>query len=666
MKLFHNFFIVLSILLFSSSVYSQSTHTIKGKLNAESEWVAFATVLVKSVSDSTIVKFGITDSLGTFEIKGVPEGSYFIQTNAFGYKDYVSSLLLVKTDDLDLGTLETTVNTEVLNEVSIVKMRPVIEIMPDKTVFNVENTINSTGANGFELLRKAPGVIIDNSNNIILEGKSGVQIFIDNKASILSGDDLVNFLMSLQASDIDAIEIITQPSSKFDAAGNAGIINILLKRDKRLGTNGSVGLGYVYGKNHRLNSSISLNHRNKKSNIYATYSNSLGKRWSFLDFNRLQQEIIYDSKTRTLRNGGANNAKIGADWFVGPNHTIGVLATGNLFNTSSVSKTTTLISPEGSNELLQTLIADNTTDGENYQVTGNINYRFTDTSGHEFSADADYGIYNRAANVFQPNLYLDGATGATQLENNYRMITPTNIEIITGKADYSQNFWKGKLSIGGKYSLVKTDNTFEFYDVKPNSEVLNSQRSNQFVYTENINAIYINFGKKIKPKLNLQLGLRGEQTISEGELISSQVNADDIVKRNYFNIFPSGGLTYTPNFNNIWSFTFSRRIQRPNYQSLNPFESQIDELSFAKGNPFLQPQYISNAKVSHTFKYRFNTSLSFSYVQDFFAQITDTLGDTKSFLISRNVADQTIVNLGVSLPFSVKKMVECISKCKCL
>jgi hypothetical protein len=153
----------------------------------------------------------------------------------------------------------------------------------------------------------------------------------------------------------------------------------------------------------------------------------------------------------------------------------------------------------------------------------------------------------------------------------------------------------------------------------------------------------------------VQLGLRGEQTISRGELISTQQSDEDLVERNYFNLFPSGGLTYTPSQKHIWSLTFSRRIQRPNYQSLNPFESQISELSFQKGNPFLQPQYVSNVGLSHTFKYRFTTSLSYSYTQDFFAQITDTLGATKSFLISRNVADNQVISVNVSLPIQIKQ-----------
>ncbi|MFT4603143.1 MAG: iron complex outermembrane receptor protein, partial [Arenicella sp.] len=408
-----------------------------------------------------------------------------------------------------------------------------------------------------------------------------------------------------------------------------------------------------YGKNHHSNSSISLNHRNKKANVYASYSNSFGKNYSFFDMERTQYGYLYDSRTENNNYTGAHNAKVGADWFINKKHTLGVLASGNYFDARGEGLTTTNIIPIGG-ATEQQLIADNSGTGLNYQAAGNINYRFADTLGHEFSFDADYAQYAREANNFQPNLYLDG-NGDTLFSNNYRMLTPTDIQIVSAKADYAQNLWGGKVSVGAKFSIVQTDNTFDFYDVFDGGDVLNTDRSNNFVYTENINAAYVNYARKLKTKWNLQLGLRLEQTNSVGELTSTQSSADDSVERHYLDLFPSGGLTYTPNYKHMWALNFSKRIQRPNYQSLNPFVNQSTELSFMKGNPFLQPAYAYNTKISHTFKYRFTTSLSYSYTEDFFAQVTDTLGVDKSFLTSLNVADQSTINLGVSLPFSIKK-----------
>ena len=202
--------------------------------------------------------------------------------------------------------------------------------------------------------------------------------------------------------------------------------------------------------------------------------------------------------------------------------------------------------------------------------------------------------------------------------------------------------------------LGKTDNNFQFYNVVGSNDILNEDRSNQFEYTENINAFYLNYNKSFT-KWNFQSGIRVEQTISEGNLTSNQMSSEDNVQRNYWNWFPSGGLTYTPSRTRSWALTYSRRIQRPNYQSLNPFESQLDELSFSKGNPFLQPQYTDNLKLSHTYKYTLTTSLGYSRIQDFFAQVTDTLGATRNFMITQNIANQEVWNLGVSYPFNVNK-----------
>ena len=316
--------VVICVTIFTNIGFSQ-TYTVKGNTSTDIEAVPFANILVKSVSDSSVVKFGITDTMGDFRITGIPNGEYFIQASAVGISKYVSENFQITGKDLDLAAFPMQLDDQ-LATVQVIKMRPIIEIHPDKTVFNVYNTLNATGSNGFDLLRKAPGVIIDNSNNIIVEGKSGVQVYIDGKPSILAGDDLINFLKTLQAADIDNIEIITQPSSKYDAAGGAGIINIILKRDKKLGTNGTITAGYAYGKNHHGNGSISLNHRNKKSNIYTSYSNSFGKNWNFFNMERTQFGTLYDTKTTNNNYTGAHNGKIGADWFLNSKHTIGVLA----------------------------------------------------------------------------------------------------------------------------------------------------------------------------------------------------------------------------------------------------------------------------------------------------------------------------------------------------
>ncbi len=627
---------------------------IKGNVIEGEEPLGYATVILKNSKDSTIVKAAVTKEDGGFSFIGIPYSMYFVETSFVGMQSFQSDPFSLDKEVYKLDPIILQPASAELEAVEVVSARPLIEVFADRTVFNVENSLNSTGTNSFELLRKAPGVIIDNNDNVILEGKTGVLIYINGKPSPLSGADLTNYLSALQSSDIEAIELITQPSSKYDAAGNAGIINIRLKKDKRLGTNGTISGGYAYGKNSRYNSSISINNRTKKTNLFGTYNNSFGDTWSFLNLDRIQENIRYDSKLETLNNKKVNNVRLGMDVFPHANHTIGVLLDGNFFRGNSKGLTTTPITPLSTGQVDQILMARNESINESYNLLGNINYRFADTLGHELMVDIDYGKYNRDRTSYQPNEYLDGSGENLLFERNYRMITPTVIDINTVKVDYSQEVFGTQFSIGGKYSKVKTDNTFEFYDVIDETDYLNENRSNRFIYDENINAAYININKKWS-KWNAQIGLRVEQTISEGDLKSIQSSDDDNVKRNYTDWFPSGGITYSPNQKNSWTMNYSRRIQRPNYQSLNPFEYQIDELSFSKGNPFLQPQYTDNIKLSHTYNYRLTTSISYSHISDFFAKVTDTLGATKNFLITRNIANQNIWSLSVSYPFEVAK-----------
>ena len=237
---------------------------ISGKLLSAAEApIPYAAVILNSPLDSSLVKATTSNEAGNFSLKGLLPSEYLLRITVLGYADYNKKINFTG-NDLALGTIILTESAQNLTEVTVVAEKPMVQVLADKTVFNVQNTINATGTSAFELLRKAPGVIVDNNGGFIVEGKTGVQIFIDGKLSILQGEDLTNFLESLQATDIEAVEIITQPSSKYDAAGNAGIINIKLKKDKSLGTNGTYTTGVTAGDFARYNSSVNFNSRGKK------------------------------------------------------------------------------------------------------------------------------------------------------------------------------------------------------------------------------------------------------------------------------------------------------------------------------------------------------------------------------------------------------------------
>lgn len=642
------------IYLFVSVSASAQTFSISGLVkNQQNEGVSFATTTLYKLKDSSLVKVEICTENGSFKINGIKPDKYYFMVSSVGFQKYRSVNFEVIDRAIDFSSIIMNAENQ-LAEVKVKAQKPLVEVLADKTVFNVQGSLSATGTTGLELLRKSPGVVLDNNENVVLEGKTGVRIFIDGKPSILQGQDLTQYLKSLQASDIEAIEIITQPSARYDAAGNAGIINIRLKKDKRFGTNGSVAIGYGYGHYGKTNASVSFNHRTRKTNIFGTYSNRLGKNWSYLNFYREQVNTIFDQKAETINDNQSNNIKLGFDYFVSKNSTLGVILNSNFNANDNVTFSRTPIFPENSTIPSQVLVADNTNNSNSRNLYLNSNYRFADTLGHVLNIDFDFGTYGNRRQSYQPNIYKNSDETQEIFSRIFKMNTPTDIGILSTKVDYEQNFLKGKLGLGLKFSVVKTDNTFDFFDVVDSKDVFNQNRSNNFVYTERINAAYISYNKSIK-KVDLQLGLRAEQTISDGNLTSQQNNADSRVKRNYTNLFPSGGITYNANANNSWGLTYSRRIERPTYQSLNPFEWQLDELTYQKGNAFLQPQYVDNLKLSHTYKYTLTTSLSYSFVRDFFAQITDTTGYNRNFLMERNIANQQVINLGISYPFQATK-----------
>lgn len=642
--------ITLTLLLLFTLVSAQNNR-ISGTLKPA---LSNISVLLFQTEKKVFYKATISDKNGAFTFSNIPNGNYYVQIDALGYQEYLSDVFNMNDQTITMATIGLIQKVNQLSEVTINGKKPMIQVLADKTVFNVQNTINAIGSSGFELLRKAPGVIIDNNDNLIVEGKSGVLIYIDGKQSYLTGTDLTNFLKTIQANDIESIEIITQPSSKYDAAGNAGIVNIKLKRNKNFGTNGNVSTGTNVGKYATSVNSISLNNRNKKNNLYGNYSNRFGANKDFINIHREQSNTLFDSRSRTKNEVNANNIKLGYDYYANSKNTFGVILSGNFNNGYSNANTRTPIRPIGSVANDSVLVAKNNSHNKTYNLYSNVNYKYADTLGTSLNMDIDYGKYDSKKDVHQPNIYFENDEITILNQNISYQNTPISVDIATFKTDYEQNLGKGKVSIGVKTSFVKTDNTLDFYDVLADVNTLNPNRSNQFVYKENVNAGYLNYNRTFK-KFNFQLGLRVENTISDGKLNALVSSNNERVKRNYTDFFPSGGITYNMNKKNTLAMIYSRRIERPNYQSLNPFEYQIDELSFMRGNPFLKPQYTDNIKLSHTYNYSLNTSISYTHVSDFFAQVIEASGSSRSFLSSRNVADQEVINFGVSYPFEVKK-----------
>ncbi len=643
-----NKFLLLVLFAVGYTANSQS-YKISGEINTEKNEIA-AGVSVLLFSDKTMVKAEIANNQGRYTIKNVKPGTYSLKTSFIGYEEVVIASVVVSSEDIELPAIQIKELATTLSEVVIKK--PMIQVLADKTVFNVENTINAVGNSGFELLRKAPGVTIDNNDNLIVEGKNGVQIYIDGKQSYLSGTDLANYLKTIQANDIEAIEIITQPSSKYDAAGIAGIVNIKLKKNKNFGTNGTITSGLNIGRFGTSVNSLSVNNRNKKNNIYGNYSNRFGRNYNFINLYRQQAGRVFDSESGTINENNANNFKVGYDYYHNAKNTFGVVLTGNFNKSYQNGSTQTQIRQQNATVNDSILAARNDVHNKTFNIYSNINYKYQGKDEESFNVDLDLGKFKSDKGNFQPNYYYD-ANGAVLNDSIISQETPITVLISSLKADYEHKLFGGKIGAGFKSSIVKTENIFNVFTHDFGPAVFEADSSNRFNFDENINALYVNFNKNFK-KINFQLGVRMENTNSDGELLTtSSTQQNQRVKRNYTDFFPSGGITYNRNENNSFALIYSRRIERPSYQSLNPFRNQMDQLSGNKGNPFLQPQYTDNVKLSHTYKYKLITSISYSFVSDFFAQVSEAEDGGGNYLISKNVANNQVINLSISYPFKV-------------
>lgn len=652
---------VTGLLLMSTTLVAQQiTGVVKDQ---QGKTLEKATVSLLHQKDSSIVKLVVTKDNGVYAFSSIEDGNYLVSASFVGFVPvYSTPFTVAGGNTVTVPDLTLMKNTESLGGVTVSSKRPMVQVKADKTILNVEGTINATGTDALGLLRKSPGVMVDKDDNISLAGKNGVRIYIDGKPSPLTGTDLTNYLKSIQSSQIDAIELITNPSAKYDAAGNAGIINIKLKKNKTFGTNGSVNAGYNIGVYPKYNGGINFNHRNKGVNIFGSYNYTNNKTNMLFNLYRSIADTIFDSKTDMIMLAKSHAIKTGVDFYINNKSTFGILVNANLGENSFNNNSRTPIIVKSTGIVNRILEARNTNKMKANNATFNLNYRFADTSGRELNLDADYGLYRNDGNQLQPNYYYDASGNNLINQVFYRFLSPTDIDLFTFKADYEQNFKGGRLSFGAKTSAISTDNNFQRYDVSqlhPEQKTLDIARSNEFDYKENINAAYVNYNKQLKG-LMFQVGVRAENTVSKGT--SYGLNADgsvntsnpQVFKRNYTDLFPSAALTFNKNPMNQWGLSYSRRIDRPAYQDLNPFEFKMDEYTYMKGNTTLRPQYTNIVSLTNTYKFKLNTSLSYSHVNDVFTQLVDTTEKSKSFLTRKNLAKQDVVAINVSYPFMYK------------
>ncbi len=654
--------IILSVLAIVLCTVSSIAQRIEGVvLNDDSTKISECTITLISFPTKKIVKLTVTNKQGEYSFENIKVDSFQIKISHIGFAELITKPYNFEQSGLQkLPNIFLRKNINNLNEVTVTAKRQILEVKADKMVVNVEGTINAVGSDALEIIRKSPGVSVDKDDNIQMSGKSGVQIYIDGKPSPLTGDDLANYLKSLQSSQIDALELITNPSAKYEAAGNAGIINIRLKKNKSLGTNGSVQTGYAIGVKSKYNAGFNINHRTKNVNIFANYNyNYLDNIIFFKTYRKLADSTFNLDADRGFLNK-TNGFKTGIDFFQNKSTTWGFLITGNFTNSKPNSTSDNVVIENATNTIVKILESNSNQTGKDNNINFNVNYKYANAKNKVLNVDADFGTFKLTRDLYQPNIYYNPTKTIVLNESNYNLLSLANINIYSFKADYEQPFVKGVIGIGGKFSYVTSDNNFKRYNAQSRAiKTIDIGKSNQFNYIENVNALYVNYNRNWKT-IQLQAGLRAEQTQSSGAsyaiTTSEAVNFNNpqTFKRSYINLFPSVGISFVKNPISTWNITSGRRVDRPNYQDLNPFEFKIDEYSSRRGNTELIPQFSYNFAVTNAYKNKLVSKLSFSNITNLIGRLVDTTERSKSFFSPRNIATQNIFALFESYQYSRK------------
>lgn len=621
------------------------------------EPVAFATVTLRRAADSSLVKGTITDEKGGYRFP-VSAGNYILAASSVGLAAAYSQPAEAREGrSTTVPDIILRPNINQLSGVLVTAGKPFIEHQIDKTVVNVENSVVSTGNTALEVLEKLPGIMVDNDGNISLKGKTGITIMIDGKPTYLSQEQVINMLKSMSAAQLSQIEIITNPSAKYDAAGTAGIINIKLKKNSKEGMNGSASLGHSQGVHAKENGNINLNYKKGKINLFGNYNLSGGGQGHIFRLTRkFYSEKGGQTPVTTMSQVSPrqfswiyNGFKAGMDYTIDSKNTVGIMVNAGFSNRKSHNGGPLNFYNSGG-ELDSVADAKGNTKDTWNSLTYNLNYRLAiDTAGQELTVNLDYSGFGSGSDQHYSTAYLDADGDQVRAPELRRGSLPSDIDIKSGKIDYTLPLKnKIKLETGVKSSLVTTNNNMFFEKEKGGTWQNDTGATNHFIYKENIHAAYINLNKEFKKGWGVQLGLRGEQTVSD----ANQITIDSIVKRNYFQLFPSIFVKKDVNKNNSLTASYSRRIDRPDYGNLNPFRYYIDDYTYGEGNPFLRPQLTNSFELTHSFKGVITTTISYSHTDDVMSNVihqndeTHIAYETKDNLNTRD-------NMGISVSASV-------------
>lgn len=629
---------IAALLFLLTFFYSQHSFAqiIGSVVDSTDQALPFCNVMLLKSADSTVVTGTTGNELGSFSLEKKDSGDFLLLVLFSGYSKYYSTPFSLSAEQTkyNAGKIMMHADPAMLHAVEVVAQKPFMQQQLDRTVFNIENSVISSGNNALEVLRKLPGVSVDNNDNIQVRGKAGVIFMIDGRTSYLSGADIATYLKSIDASQIEKIEVITNPSAKYDAAGNA-IINIVLIKNKNLGFNGQLSANYGQGFYYETDYGLTANYRMKKWNFFGAGNYTLGEfaltKTNTTIYNTSPQQTIIGQQ-RFTNEGVWYYGRAGVDFTPNDRQTFGFVmdAYGFVLHQNRTDESKIYNANGQLDSTLYTVSPQKTNVGYN---SFDLNYKFDiDTTGKELTADLNYAPFSITAARRNVAYYYDAANQEMHPSTTLKSNLPSTAGIWAGKIDYVQPFGKKiKMEVGGKGSYISTDNNAQYYNVIQDADVIDTLLTNHFLYTEKIYSAYANYIQSLNDKIDIQVGFRGEETQAQGK----QLVNDSTVSRKYFNLFPSAFVNWKVDSSNTLNFSYSRRIDRPDYSELNPFRFFTNPFTYSSGNPYLHPQMSDNYQITHIFKNVFSTSIGYLHMTDVFTNVIHQ-DDSSLVFFSRN------------------------------
>ena len=602
------------------------TYRLSGCVQDENRQpVEVANVLLKQAKDSTYITGMLADTQGCFSFDQ-PLGEYLLHITLIGSEDLYVPVVLQ--GNKNVGELTLKSSSALLDEVTVTAARPVIKRLVDRVVFDAHNTIASAGGSALDLLREVPGLQVG-QNSIGIIGKGGIKVYINDRETKLSGDELIDYLRSYDASQILKVEVITTPPSKYDAAGNAGIINIRLKSRPKDYVGGTASASYSAGEKDNYGyGGINLNLSKGRVSSFLNGGTTQGnyetreKNYRYFPQNTWNSRADYTNYMNSFYLQGGVDVSLERDWTVGMqaiyNHS--APKPGNALSWTEVYDASTAV--------LDSLLYSNS-DKDTGSDRLNLNFhtdKVWDDKGKKMTWDVDYLRDNRDENMgFLSKTLLPDGTEIPGTNFDYNYLQHRKVDVVSSALDFILPFEKYKITAGAKVSFTNTRNGIN-YDTSDPTLV----QDDYFRYKEQIYALYADYSREYSERFSMQLGLRMEHTRTTG--ISEAKDTED--KHDYTRLFPTVYLLYSPTDGHALNFSFSNRISRPSQNMVNPFPFYQNKYTYACGREDLKPSYTYNAELGYTLKNNFNVSAYYSYSDDVFFQVVDLDAETNvtSFL----------------------------------